>query len=132
MYIQVAEQYRAALFGGDVMLTNADCTLYEKDSFSRHVFTDVYWNDSRGQTVSKNGIQVNDSVLMYIYDGDYLPKAGDIIIKGNISDEYSCATQQGQSASMKALRTAHPDFAVVKAANDCRYGGLPHIEVIAR
>ena len=98
------------------MLTNADCTLYEKDTFSRHVFTDVYWNDSRGQTVSKNGIQVNDSVLMYIYDGDYLPKAGDIIIKGNISDEYSCAT----------------DFAVVKAANDCRYGGLPHIEVIAR
>lgn len=114
------------------MLINADCTVYEKDTFTRHLIKDVYWNDTRGRTVSRNGVQVTDSVLVFVYDDIYIPKAEDIIIKGNVSDTYDSSTQAAQSQSMKSLRTAHPDFAVVKNVSDCRYGGLPHIEITAR
>lgn len=114
------------------MLKNADCTVYEKDSLVRHVIEGVYWNDSRGQTVAKNGIQISDSVLVYIYDNDYLPKAGDIIVKGIVDFEFDSSSQKLASDSMKLFREQFPGFAVVKNVNDCRYGGLPHIEVIAR
>lgn len=114
------------------MLTNADYTIYEAKDLTRHLVTDVYWNDSRGQTVSRNGIQVSDSVIVYQYTFDYIPKAGDIVVKGNIADTYDGSTQQLMSQSLKSLRTAHPDFAVVKSVNDCRYGDLEHIELIAR
>jgi hypothetical protein len=36
------------------------------------------------------------------------------------------------AASVKAFKAAFPDFAVVKTVSDCRYGGLPHIELTAR
>lgn len=114
------------------MLTNADCTIFEKDSFVRHAIEDVYWNDSRGQTVTKNGIQIADSVLVYIYDDDYLPKAGDIIVKGIVEFELDSSSHKSASDSRDLFRKQFPVFAVVKNVNDCRYGGLPHIEVIAR
>lgn len=114
------------------MLKNADCTIYEKDTYTRHFVPGVYWNDSRGRTVSKNGIQVSDSVLVYIYDSGYVPKDGDIIVKGDTEFVFDAASQQTVSASMAQFRAAYPLFAVVKNVSDCRYGGLPHIEVVAR
>ena len=114
------------------MLTNADCTVYEKNTFIRHAIPDIYWNDSRGQTVNKNGIQVSDSITVYVYDTNYVPKAGDIIIKGISNIIYDGTTQKATSESMNQLREQFPDYAVIKNVNDCRYGGLPHIEVIAR
>lgn len=114
------------------MLKNADCTVYEKDTYARHFISGIYWNDSRGSTVTKNGIQVTDSVLVYIYDSEYSPKADDIIVKGNAEFSFDTASQQNVSASMKPFRESYPDFAVIKSVNNCRYGGLPHIEVTAR
>lgn len=114
------------------MLTNADCTVYEKDSYTRHFIPGVYWNDNRGATVTKNGVQVTDSIIVYIYDSDYVPKDGDIVVKGNANFAFDTTSQQTISESMKQFRTAYPEFAVVKSVNDARYGGLPHIEVIAR
>lgn len=114
------------------MLKNADCTVYEKDSFVRHVIENIYWNDNRGQTVTKNGIQISDSVLVYIYDDDYMPKAGDLIVKGIVGFEFDSSSQKSVSESMKLFREQFPGFAVVKNVNDCRYGGLPHIEATAR
>lgn len=114
------------------MLKNSDCTVYEKDGFVRHVIEGVYWNDSRGQTVTKNGVQVSDSVLVYIYDDSYIPKAGDIIVKGVVDFEFDSSSQKSASESMKIFREQFRDFAAVKNVNDCRYGGLPHIEVTGR
>lgn len=114
------------------MLINADCTLYEKDTYTAHRITDVYWNDSRGRTVSRGGIQISDQVIVYIYSSDYIPKAGDIIVKGLQGFEFDVESQQTVSQSMKQFREQHPDFAVVKNVQDARYGGLPHIEVTAR
>ena len=114
------------------MLKNADCTFYEKDTFTRHTISGVYWNDSRGTAISKNGIQISDSVLIYLYSGEYIPKSGDIAVKGTVDFEFDTSSQKAVSESMKQLREVYPGYAVVKSVNDVRYGGLPHIEVTAR
>lgn len=121
------------------MLINADCTVYENGGTAantsitaKHVLEGVYWNDSRGQTLTKNGVQISDSVVVYIYSGDYVPKAGDLIIKGFTDFEFDGTSEMSMSESMKLFRTMFPDFAVVKSVSDYRYGGLPHIEITAR
>lgn len=114
------------------MLINANCTVYEKDTYIRHYIPNVYWYDSRGRTVSKSGIQISDQVIVYIYDSDYIPKAGDIIVKDECSFQFDTTSQQTVSQSMKLFRELHPGFAVVKNVPDARYGGLSHIEILAR
>lgn len=114
------------------MMVNADCTIYEKNSFTRHPVSGVYWNDSRGAAASKNGIQISDSIILYLYDMDYLPKAGDLVVRGLVDFVFDTSTQRAASESMQAFREACPDFAVIKQVQDCRFGGLPHIEAIAR
>lgn len=114
------------------MLVNTDCTVYEKDNFRRHFICNVYWNDCRGMTVSKNGIQISDAVTVYIYSGDYIPKAGDLLVRGNSDFEFDSSSQKSASESMKKFRELYPGFASVKSVSDCRYGGLPHVEVTAR
>lgn len=114
------------------MLINGDCTVYEKDGYAKHLIQDVYWNDSRSQTVSKNGVQVSDSVIVYVYSDTYVPKAGDIIVKGTVDFSFDNSTQRSASESMREFRTLYPDFAVIKSVSNAMYGGLPHIEIIAR
>ncbi len=114
------------------MLKNADCTVYEAGSFARHVISGVYWNDSRRATITTRGVQVSDSVVIYIYDSDYVPKNGDMVVHGSVDFTFTTTSQQTISASMATFRASYPQFAVVRDVNDCRYGGLPHIEVIAR
>lgn len=114
------------------MLKNADCTVYEAGSYTRHVIPNVYWNDARGRTVTNHGVQIADSVIVYLYSDAYIPKPGDIIVKGTVDYTFDATTQQKASASMKTFRDTYPKFAVVKAVNDAIYGGLPHIEVTAR
>lgn len=114
------------------MLKNANMTVYEKDSFSRHNINGVYWNDNRGQTVSKNGIQISDSVIVYLYSDEHVPKVGDVIIKGDIDFDFDVSSEKSKSESMKDFRLQYPEFAVVRSVNNCMFGGLPHIEIIAR
>ena len=128
----MARSNRAFILGGEVVLINADCTVYEKDTFIRHFIPGIYWNDSRGRTVAKNGVQIADSVIVYIYSDEYIPKAGDIIVKGNVDYTFDASTQQAASASMRSFRESYPQYAVCKNVNDARYGGLPHTEVTAR
>lgn len=115
------------------MLTNADCTVFENGGTvtnynitAAHQFSGVYWTDARGRTVSTGGVQISDSILVYIYgDPTYTPKAGDVIVKG-LSDFTPT------SGSVKELKAALGDTAVITSVNDARYGGLPHIEITAR
>lgn len=114
------------------MLINADCTFYEKYTYTAHPVKDVYWNDSRGRTVSKGGIQITDQLIVYLYTDEYIPKAGDIVVRGINDFRFDTSTPQAASQSLKAFRESCPEFAVVKNVADARYGGLPHIEVSAR
>ena len=121
------------------MLTNADCTVYENSGTganfsitSRHFIPNVYWNDCRGKVLKKNGILIEDSIIVYVFDTEYVPKPGDIIVKGNAVFEFDNTSQASMSASDKQFKQLYPQFAVIKSVNDYCFGGLPHIEITAR
>lgn len=113
------------------MLKNTDITVYD-GSYKRHILKDVYYNDSRGQTLTKNGVQISDSAVVYIYSDEYIPKPKDIIVRGVCDFEFDGSSQKSASESMKRFRELYPQFAAVKTVSDCRFGGLPHIEITAR
>lgn len=114
------------------MLTNGKCTVFSKDGKARF-FENVYWLDSRGRKVVKNGVSVEDAVVCYLYDIDgYVPVCGDIVVRGEANFVFDRTTQQKESESMKRFRTLYPDFAVIKSVGDYRFGSLPHIELAAR
>lgn len=114
------------------MLSNADVTFYNFADFSKHTAAKAYFTDNRGRTVKKNGIETGDSITIYLYTDEYIPKIGDIVVKGISDFEFDDSTQEAISASMKRFRTLYPGFSVVKSVSDYRFGGLPHIEVTAR
>lgn len=121
------------------MLANATITVFENNGMasnpkftSRHTINNVYWNDSRGQTTTKNGIQITDSVTVYVYSDEYIPKKEDIIVRNVCDFVFDNSSQKAVSESMKKFRESCPDFAVVKSVNNCMFGGLPHIEILAR
>ncbi|MBQ3691753.1 MAG: hypothetical protein II931_00295 [Clostridia bacterium] len=123
-----------------MMLSNSDCTVYENigkganvSIAARHFIPNVYWNDCRGRVLKKNGIQIEDSIIVYVFYGtDYVPKLGDIIVKGNADFEFDNTSQETMSASDKQFKQLYPQFAVVKSVSDYKFGGLPHIEITAR
>ena len=119
------------------MFKNADCTLYlcnANGGFDKYVVKDVYWHDNRGSTTTKNGIQSADNVTVYFYSDNVKPHSvgKDLLIKGIAEFEFNNTTSQTVSQSMKSFREQHPDFVTVVSVNDYMFGGLPHIEIIAR
>lgn len=114
------------------MLANTDITIFEKGNYTRHFLENVYFSDSRGQIVTKNGVQISDSIIIYIYSDRYLPKSGDIIVKNRCDFLFDNSCQKSISESIKTFREKYSDFSVVKNVNNYRFGGLPHIEIIAR
>lgn len=121
------------------MLVNADCTLIELVGTAAnptvkavHKIKNVYWNDSRGRTLTKNGVQISDSVTVYLYSDEYIPKAWDMIVRDIVDFEIDGSSQKSISEGTKSFREKYPDFAVIKTVNNCMFGGLPHIEITAR
>ncbi len=118
------------------MLTNADCTLYKAQKsggYTRHVVKNVYWQDSRGANVQKSGLNIADGITVFFYSTDILPKTPtkDMLVKGVAEFEFNNESSQTVSESLKDFREQY-SFCVVTAVNDYMYGGLPHIEILAR
>lgn len=65
-----------------MMLSNADVTFYSAKDYTRHTAHKAYFTDNRGQTVKKNGIEISDVVLVYLYTDEYVPSVGDIVVRG--------------------------------------------------
>ena len=128
----MAEWNRTAFFFFLEMLSNADVTFYSAKTYERHTANKAYFTDNRGQTLKENGIEISDAISVYLYTDEYIPKAGDIVIKGIVNFDFDTSTEQTVSESMKQFRSQYPDFAVVKSVSDYRFGGLPHIEITAR
>ena len=115
-----------------MMLSNADVTFYSAKTYERHTANRAYFTDNRGQTLKKNGIEISDAISVYLYTDEYIPKVGDIVVKGIVNFSFNSTSEQTTSESMKLFRKQYPDFAVVKSVSDYRFGGLPHIEITAR
>ena len=89
-------------------------------TYIRHQTGAAYWEDTNGETV--NGITRNpdDRVLMIVSAanlGEYMPKADDRIMRGDIAEEQPPKTAM-----------------TVTAVKDFRYGSgrVQHIEVTAK
>lgn len=107
------------------MFTNRSaCTVWEKTivnhapAYVRHVTGAVYWQDTRGQTVSAGDARSpDDSVFLAIHAdqiGGYLPKKDDRILPDEVD----------------AVSPPH-DALTVMQVKDFRYGShtMQHIEV---
>lgn len=119
----------------EMLLPCAPLTLYEKDTFARHVFADVFFADLRGQKTQKGGEHTAQNVTAYIYgcchDGSYMPKAGDIIVSGECGIVFDMSSQESTSRSMAALREERPKYAVVKSISEKSGVYVPDIEITA-
>lgn len=119
----------------ELLLTNGNCTVYEKDSLQRHSYMGVLISDLRGEHTLKNGDQQKGGLKVYIYAVNctdyYIPKAGDIIVPTDCRFEFDTSDQQSASESMAEFRRTSKAFAVVKETAQHYNGRLPDIEVSA-
>jgi hypothetical protein len=110
-------------------------TVFEKVTYIRHFFAYAEWHDLRGVRTDKQGSQTADGVNVLIYScsvGEYIPKAGDLIVSGECSFTFDTATEQALSESMAAFRQAYPGFATISAVSTEKNGALPDISITAR
>lgn len=116
------------------MLKNADCTLYEwsESGYTRRLIEGVYWIDHKGASVQKSGLQYADGATVYIYSGEPPQHpAKDLIVRGNCPFQFDNSSAAAIAQSLKSLKAAY-HVLTVTAADDFRFGGLPHIEVNAK
>ena len=120
----------------ELLLTNGNCTVYEKDSLQRHSYMGVLISDLRGEHTLKNGDQQKGGLKVYIYAVNctdyYIPKAGDIIVPTDCRFEFDTSSQQKISESMTAFRNSYKGYAVIKDVQQKFCGRLPDFEITAR
>ena len=112
---------------------NGSCTVYEKDTFTKYFFSDVYFYDGRSKTAVASGIQVTGDVNIHIYfGGKYQPKIGDIIVSGNCSFEFDTESQKTVSESFSEFRKKFPDFATINTVSAKTCGTIAEYDITAR
>lgn len=113
-----------------------DCTVYERDTYTKHVFPNVFYFDERTEIVKTGTEETNKYLTVRIYADkfkadNYRPKQGDIILTGTTDFVFDTSTQQTLSQSMSQFRQQYPDFAVINEVNCVLYGGSPDYEIKA-
>ena len=100
------------------MYTNADCTLYlyskegKAEKYTRFPVEEVYWEDVEQATFLKTGQRNACSVLLVIpleslSEPVNFTRGKDLVIKGIVTDEIDCNSQEAMSKSLAALKAAH-------------------------
>lgn len=119
----------------ELLNVTGDCTLYEKNTFTRHVFKDVFFYDGRGQKTTKTGGETVGEVSVHIYgcchDNSYRPRAGDMLVEGECTFEFDVSNEKAVSESWSEFRKSYPEFVTIKTVNRKVYGFLPDYEIIA-
>ena len=112
------------------------CTVYEKNTFTKHVFADVYYHDGRGERTKTTGAEKAEDVTVNIYsfahDGSYIPKIGDIIVSGECEYVFDASTEAKASASMATFRSTYPGYALIKSVDSKLNGNKFDIDIIGR
>lgn len=122
------------------MITNTDCTLYQFNGtgYDRIYISAVMWQEHRSGSVSKQGFQSADGIVIFI-PKENIPKTAsqnptkDIIIKGNCNFTFDNLSEKTVSESLKKLRTEHQYFTAMSIDSKL-YGSesLQHIKITAR
>ena len=111
-------------------------TVYEGGSFLRHFYTDAEFTDLRGSKTDKVGAQPAGDVSVLIYsctetDG-YVPRSGDIILRGECAFEFDTTDERSASESMRTFREEQPLFAVIKEISAEKNGLKNDLRITAR
>lgn len=106
-----------------------NCTIYEKDTYIRHLIKDVFIHDGRGEQVMLDGVAVSGSMTVQIYADKYRtdlykPKLGDIVVPSDIDFAFDTTSQQATSESMTQFRQLY-DYAAVTDVKSVLYGDMP-------
>ena len=111
-------------------------TIYEKESFTRHVIDNVHYEDARGVIVNIGGSKVKGAFTAQIiadrYRTDsYRPQIGDIITPGECSFIFDTSSELSASESMQDFRNSQT-FAVIGSVSQIKYGEIPDYEIEAQ
>ena len=123
------------------MYTNADCTLYlyskegKAEKYTRFPVEEVYWEDVEQATFLKTGQRNACSVLLVIpleslSEPVDFTRGKDLVIKGIVTDEIDCNSQEAISQSLAALTAAH-ELLTVTTVDERLYGSesMQHYEL---
>lgn len=121
----------------ELLKINGDCTIYEKNTFARHVFHDVYFYDQRGETNTKTGARKAGEVNVLIYsvnctDTEYSPKIGDILVCRACPFEFDASSEKAVSESMTEFRELYPKFSTIISVKHSLNGIKFDYEITAR
>ena len=113
-----------------------DCTVYESDTYTKHVFQNVYFFDERTESTKTGTQETSGFLTVRIYADkyradNYRPKQGDIIVINAIDFIFDTSTQQAESQSMAQFRQLYPEYAVINDVKSVLYGSIPDYEIKA-
>ncbi len=119
------------------LVTNADITLFERDTFVKHVFNDVHYSDQRSRKFAKDGMKSDGAASIHVFavnspDASYVPKIGDIVIKGVSNFKFDDTSEKSVSESMAEFRRLYPDYGTINSVEIKVYGTLPDYIITAR
>lgn len=107
-------------------------TVYSAQTYTRHLIDGAFYQDHRGETVSKTGEKAAGSLIVHLYcvNSDYKPQIGDIIVTGDCPLTVDTASEQSISAGAAALRAYSP--AVIRTVTAELIGIAPDYNIEAR
>lgn len=115
---------------------SGDCTVYESDTYTKHVFQNVYFFDERTESTKTGTHETSGFLTVRIYADkyradNYRPKQGDIIVINAIDFIFDTSTQQAESQSMAQFRQLYPEYAVINDVKSVLCGSIPDYEMKA-
>jgi hypothetical protein len=121
----------------ELIESTGKCTIYDKATLTKHVFSDVFYFDGRGEkTTRTTGAEATDDVTVRIYsfahDGSYIPKVGDIVVEGESSLTFDTSTEQKASESMATFRATYSHYATIKSVDVTTNGIQADINITGR
>lgn len=113
------------------MFSNADCTLYHReydrntraDIWTRTVITDIYWEQTNGQKLVKDGWSPDCTAFISIPFQEIDIELQDIIIKGISEKEIST------DYTLTDLQKEYKEKCVVISVDKYDFGDKPHFEI---
>lgn len=100
------------------MKRTTSITIYHKigTSYVREVYHKCFWDEDKASNIKKSGLASVDSLYISMplsaAPNLTINNGKDLVIKGEIEDEFENTTEQTQSNSLKALKEKHQVFTI--------------------
>ncbi len=117
----------ALIYGGRIMITNTDATLYSRkynsetrlDEWERTYIPEVWWYKNEKSQITTDGLKQADTYTVRIPDTSVKIKKDDYLVKGD------CKVDMQTIKDLGGL-----DKTRITSANYNTFGGNPHIKAV--